>query len=241
MCTKDVGLIDRLKKTGKIAEVRDEKSRAFDIAYASDKAYLIKVVHNIESVSQEFAETIQKCASVVGAEPVVISERGKDLLRENVIYTRYGIPVMREETFVKVVKGDAVSIADRGGIKIPIKNLRPAMDKVGMSRLTLSKLLGVSVEMIRKYEGGSAPGEEVAERLIEIFGEKIVSMPAYESPEIKRAFIGKAPFDLAIKKKKTILISFKSGPARLKNLENVSEVLGAEPVFAKKLDDVDFD
>ncbi|TRO61992.1 helix-turn-helix domain-containing protein [Candidatus Bathyarchaeota archaeon] len=235
-------LAKRLGKSGKVAEVCAEKSRAFDIAYAGERAYLIKIVRNIESVNKEQAETIKKCASVVGAEPLFISDHGKLPLKKNVVYTRHGIPVMRHETFLQVAHGNLVSMADRGGIKVPIRDLTPAMKKVGMSRMTLAKLLGVSTEMVRKYERGLAdPGRDVARRLVNIFGQNILREVKYESPDVRRAFIGKAPFDLAVKRKKPMLISFKSSPKRVKNLEGVSDVLDAEPIVAKNLDDLDLD
>lgn len=233
--------ISRLKKDGKVAEVRDEKARAFDIAYSGEKAYLIKIVHNIESVSNDFAETIKKCASVVGAEPIVISERGKEALKEDVIYSRHGVPVMREEAFMSLISGGSLGMADRGGIKVPIEDLRPAMEKVGMSRQTLAKLLGTSTEMVRKYEKGSAPGKEVARRLVNIFGRSIISSHSFKSFEVKRAYIGRAPIDMAVKRKKSLLISFDSSPRRVDNLEKVSDVLDAESVVGKKLDDIDLD
>lgn len=233
--------ISRLKKDGKVAIVRDEKARAFDIAYSGEKAYLIKIVHNIESVSTDFADTIKKCASVVGAEPIVISERGKEVLREDVVYSRHGVSVMREETFMNFISGEPLGVADRGGIKVPIEDLKPAMEKVGMSRQTLAKLLGTSTEMVRKYEKGSAPGEEVAKRLVDIFGKTIVSKHSFKSFEVKRVFIGKAPIDMAIKKKKSLLISFDSSPRRVDNLKKVSDVLDAEPIIGKKLDEIDLD
>jgi predicted transcriptional regulator len=232
----------RLGKSGKVAEVREERSRAFDMAYSGERAYLIKIVHNIESVNKEQAETIKKCASVVGAEPMFISDHGKSALKKNVVYKRHGIPVMKRDTFLQIIRGDRVLMADRGGVKMPIRELNPAMKRVGMSRKTLAKLLGVSDEMVRKYERGLAsPGEDVAKRLVNIFGEEILGRVRYEKVEMKRAFIGKAPFDMAVKKEKPILISFKSSKKRVKNLEGVSDVLDAEPVVAKNLEDVDLD
>jgi predicted transcriptional regulator len=233
---------ERLGGSGKVAEVRDERSRAFDIAYAEEKAYLIKVVHNIESISSEQALTISKCASVVGAEPLFLSERGKEPLREDVVYVRHGVPVMREETFMHVVRGHNVSRADRGGIKVPIRGLKPAMRRVGMKRATLAKLLDVSTEMVRKYEKGLAdPSEDVAARLLDIFGRDIAGSFHYEPPSMERAFIGKAPFDLALKRHHAVLVSFKSSPERIENLEGVSDVLDAEPVVADSLEDVDLE
>jgi len=235
-----VGWKEALNKRGKLAEVKDERSRAFDIAYAEDRAYLIKIVHNIESLSKEKAELLKKCASVVGAEPIVISERGKDSLKEKVIYNRHGINVIHHTTFVNILNGQPVSVADRGGIKVPIMNLKNAREKIKMTRATLSKLLGISTEMVRKYEHGADPSENVAKRLLEIFGQKIRRCPHTEIIKLEKAFIGKAPFDLAYQKKnKSVLVSFSSKENRVKNLENVSDVLDAEAVIIKKLDDLD--
>ena len=240
MCKYSVGWKRDLGRAGKLAEVTDERSRAFDIAYAEERAYMIKVMYNIESLNQEKAEVLKKCAAVAGAEPVVISSRGKELLKEDVVYKRFGIPVMRGETFASMIHGENVSVADRGGIKVPITGLREAREKTGMTRATLAKLLGVSTEMVRKYELERAePGEKVAMRLVEIFGHKIIGKPSFKGEKITKAFIGKAPFDMAIRKDKTMLISFKSSPERVKNLEGVSDVLDAEPVIAKRLEDID--
>ena len=136
-----------LKRTGKVAEVVDERSRAFDVAYAEERAYMIKVMYNIESLNQEQAELLKKCAAVAGAEPLVISSRGKDLLKENVVYNRYGIPVMRGETFTNLVHGERIAFADRGGTKVPIKGLKEVREVTKMTRATLAKLLGVSVPL----------------------------------------------------------------------------------------------
>jgi predicted transcriptional regulator len=230
---------ERLKRSGDLAEVTCEKSRAFDIAYAEEKAYLIKVVHNIESFNNEKAAVLMKCASVVGAEPVVISGKGKEVLKENVVYNRHGVNVMNQNTFVNVVNGLGVSVADRGGVKVPIRGLKEARESIGMTRNTLSKLLRVSAEMIRKYESGADPGEDVAKRLVEIFTTSILDFPHKTLEPIRKAFIGKAPFDVALRGRKiTRLISFKSDRQRVKNLEGVSSVLGAEPVILKKIEDL---
>ena len=223
-----------LRRKGAYAEVTCERSRTFDIAFSQERAYLIKIVTNIEGLSRDVAEDLAKSASVINAEPIVISDHGKGALKEGVVYRRHGVPVMRKETFLRLTRGEHVSLADRGGVKIPIKGLRELREEVRMSRNSLAKLLGVSIEMVRKYEECMAePGEEVARRLVEIFGEKVLAQPSFEREGLKRAAPMKAPFDLAIRKKKAVLISFKDTRERVRDLKKVSEVLDAEPVVGE--------
>ena len=71
--------VDKLKNKGDVAEVKEEKSRSFDLAFVEDRAYLIKVVGNADSLSKDSLEAFKKCASVVGAEPMVVSKKFKHL------------------------------------------------------------------------------------------------------------------------------------------------------------------
>ena len=97
-------VVEKLRKTGELAEVRDEKSRSFDFAFVEDRAYLIKMVGNADSLSKDILEAFKKCASVVGAEPMVVSKKFKEKLAKGVIYQRYGVPVMEGETFLDYLK-----------------------------------------------------------------------------------------------------------------------------------------
>lgn len=234
-------VVEKLKKKGELAEVRDEKSRSFDFAFVEDRAYLIKMVGNADSLSKHSLEAFQKCASVVGAEPMVVSKKCRGKLKKDVVYQRYGVPVMSGETFFNYLGDEELAVADRGGIRVPIKCIREAREEENMSRNLLAEKLDVSPEMVRRYEEGQAtPSREVADKLKEILGKQIVKRIHFDVEERKRAFIGKAPFEVAFKKNKTFLVSFKDSPKRLRNLEDVADVLGAEPVVSKdrKLEDL---
>ncbi len=227
---KSVEVGKKLERLGNVAEVEKEKSRSFDIAFAEERAYLIKVVGNIESVSSEQAEALKKSASVVDAKPVVLSES----VKEGVIYRRHGIPVMKSKTFLQIVRGKNVAVADRGCVKVPVKGVKKHREKKGLSRGALARLVGVSKEMIRRYEEGEAhPSKEVAEKMVEILGKGIVARYEFKSTKVKKAFIGKGPFEIGIRKRKPILVSLRDDDVRIRNLENVGEVLKAKTVFAK--------
>ncbi|MBR9680138.1 MAG: helix-turn-helix domain-containing protein [Candidatus Altiarchaeota archaeon] len=225
----------RLEKRGNVATVEDEKSRAFDIAFAEERAYLIKLIGNIESISISQAESLKQSAAVVGAEAVIVSKRGKDELKPGVAYFRHDVPVMRDDTLMDYLNGEKLAVADRGGIKCPTQNIRELRLEKGLSRSALGKMLGVSKEMIKKYEIGSSPGKVIAEKIKKVLGDSALSKLKFDRQRIDRAFIGRAPFELAFRQKKELfLVSFKENSQRLKNLNRVADVLGAEPVLARE-------
>lgn len=222
-----------LERMGEVAEVEKEKIRSFDIAFAEERAYLIKVVGNIEGFTKEQAEALKKSASIANAKPLLLAEN----VKEGVVYQRHGVPVMRVKTFLSYLKGEKVAVADRGCVKVPVKGVKEAREKRGMSRNELARIIGVSVEMVRRYEEGEAyPSKEVAEKMVKVLGRRILCDFKFKSLKIRKAFIGKGPFEIGIRKKKPILISLKDNRVRIKNLERVSEVLKAEAVIAKEKD-----
>ncbi len=228
---------EKLKGKADVAEVKDEKSRSFDMAFVKDRAYLIKMVGNADSLSKDSLEAFKKCASVVGAEPMVVSKKFKRKLAKGVVYQRYGVPVMGGETFLKYLEDKHVALADRGCIKVPIENLRKIRESHNMSRNLLAEKLDVTPEMIRRYEEETAtPSREMAKKLESILGKGIFSEVHFGIEKQDRAFIGRAPFEVAFKKEKVFLVSLKSHKRRVRNLEKVADVLGAEPVVAKGKD-----
>ncbi|MBR9681457.1 MAG: helix-turn-helix domain-containing protein [Candidatus Altiarchaeota archaeon] len=229
--------VDKLKNKGDLAEVKDEKSRSFDLAFVEDRAYLIKMVGNADGLSKDSLDAFKKCASVVGAEPMVVSKKFKKQLVKGVVYHRYGVPVMDGETFLKYLEDKHVALADRGCIKVPIENLREIREHHNLSRNLLAEKLDVTPEMVRRYEEGeAAPSKEMASKLEDILGKDIFSEVYFDVKSSDRAFIGRGPFEVAFKKEKTFLVSLKDHKERIKNLEKVSDVLGAEPVVAKGKD-----
>lgn len=231
----EMKLKKRLENQGELAIVEGEKGRAFDIAFAEERAYLIKLVGNIESVSAPQADSLKSCAAVADAEAVVVSKRGKDELKQGVVYFRHDVPVMREETLIDYLNGEKLAVADRGGIKCPTQDIRELRLKHGLSRSALGKMLGVSKEMVKKYEDGSAPSRNIADKLKGVLGDRALSKLKFDRQRIDRAFIGRAPFELAFRQKKELfLVSFKENSKRLRNLNRVADVLDAEPVLARE-------
>ncbi len=227
-------VLGKLKALLDVVMVRKERCRSFDLAGIGEKKFVIKFIKNVESLSEDQAKALRDASSILGAEPIVISERGKEALQKGVVYYRHNVPVMNLKTFLMYLEGEFLKLATRGGIKVPIKDLRSFREKAGLSKSELAKKLGVSVEMVRKYEEGSAPSPEIAEKLKEIFGDEILAKPDFKVEEKERAVIMKAPFEIGIKKSRTLLISLKWSEIREENLTNIAELFGAEPVFIEK-------
>lgn len=227
-------MFEKLRSVLDVVVVKKEKSRSFDLAGVGEKKLVVKFIKNIESLTEEQAKALMDASSILGAEPLVICERGKEMLKNGVVYYRHNVPVMSFCTFLMYLYGEFLKFATRGGLRVPIKNLREFREKEGLSKSELAKKLGVSVEMVRKYEEGSAPSPEVAEKLREIFGEEVIAKPSFKVKEKEKAFIMKAPFEIGLKTQKTLLISLKWSEIRKENLTNIAELFDAEPVFLPK-------
>ena len=78
---------------------------SFDIvAKRGSKILLVKTLANVEGLSRERASELKKISSIIGALPIVISERMKNAyLADGVVYDRYGVTVCNGMTFDEII------------------------------------------------------------------------------------------------------------------------------------------
>ncbi|NPB01760.1 MAG: hypothetical protein GXO28_02475 [Methanopyri archaeon] len=105
--------------------VRVRGRSCFDLLVRSrrdGKTYVVKVLTNADSLQREPAEDLHRVAHFLEAIPVVVSLRKYGgPLRRNVVYHRYGIPVVEPITFVMMVEGELPkAVADRGGYYVKV-------------------------------------------------------------------------------------------------------------------------
>ncbi|WP_297063100.1 transcriptional regulator [Thermococcus sp.] len=139
----------------------------------------IKVVSNIDTVTEEQAEDLKRLAKFFNASPLIVGLRSKNAeLEEGVVYERFGIYALRPETLYDVfMKNELPAIfAERGGLYVRINGqlLKELRERHGYSINELAGLLGVSRKTLLNYERGEqAVSLDVAIRLEELFDEPL--------------------------------------------------------------------
>ena len=90
----------------------------FDIAARKNRILLIKVLQNIDALSNGQAENLKLVASNLGASPLLVGEQTRiEKLRADVVYERYGVPSVNFQTFQRLVEDGIMPTvySDRGG------------------------------------------------------------------------------------------------------------------------------
>ncbi|MFU8653860.1 transcriptional regulator [Methanotorris formicicus] len=145
----------------------------FDIiANRGDVRLLIKILKNIDSLSEEQSKELIKIANILSAVPIIIGIRTRNAMMEHgVVYDRYNIKAVTYETFEEYLKGSPpVVYAHRGGffVKIDGEALKKVRERLNVSVGELAEASGVSRKTIYKYEQNKAnPSLEVAIRIEE--------------------------------------------------------------------------
>lgn len=156
------------------------RGSCFDLVASRTLTLLfIKVVVNIDTVTEEQVEDLKRLAKFFNASPIIVGLRSKNTeLEEGVVYERFGVYALRPETLYDVlVENELPAIfAERGGLYVRINGelLRELREKHGYSVGELSKLIGVSRKTLLNYERGEqAVSLEVAILLEELFDEAL--------------------------------------------------------------------
>ncbi|RLG35873.1 transcriptional regulator [Methanosarcinales archaeon] len=154
-----LSVIEVLNRGGFATSERcDVRPRSFDIvASKDDQILLLKVLSNIDAVSQEMAEELKRITKHLMASPLIIGDRMKGrYLERGVLYRRYGIPSMNLATLSDyILNGIRIYVySERGGLYVRINGtaIRRARLQKGLSLGDLSKMIGVSRRSISRYE-----------------------------------------------------------------------------------------
>ncbi len=176
-----IGVVERvLQRAGlKVARV-ELRGGCFDLVASGLFTLLfIKVVTNIDTVTEEQAEDLKRLAKLFKATPLIVGSRTKNSeIEEGVIYERFGIHALNPATlYMILVEGELPAIfAERGGLYVRINGelLRKLREKHGYSVGELASLLGVSRKSLLNYERNEqAVSLDVALRIEELFDEPI--------------------------------------------------------------------
>jgi len=185
MVVKREELILRIRETlGKsgffVSDPHNIRSISFDIIARRDKELLIiKALSNIDSLSSDDAEELRILASALTGNPMVIglhSSSGK--LDGGILYSRFGIPIISEETFHEhMLEGVPPFVyAAPGGLYVRLdgESLKRIRQEKNISLGMLAEIAGVSRKAIQLYESGMGAMIEIAAKIEEYLNEPIV-------------------------------------------------------------------
>ena len=157
------------------SEVCRIRPSSFDFVARKDNMLMIvKVLNNIDSINEEVAKELLSISRFLDGVPVVVGRRNcSSLLEDDVVYFRYGVPIMTYETLKNYLQGMPPLItAAPGGFYVNIDGdvFHRIRNEMGYSVGHLARIAGVSRRAIRMYEEGERATIEVAERLAELMG-----------------------------------------------------------------------
>ncbi len=163
-----------------VADTHGVRPSSFDLAARRDSTLLlVKVLKNIDALDAEEAARLLELGRLFPALALVIGQTsGASELDPGVVYTRYGVPIVSEETLQEYLDKALPPFlyASPGGTfaRIDGARLRLLRQDRGLSLGTLAGIAGVSRRAIQLYEEGAGAELSVIDRIEAFLGEPIV-------------------------------------------------------------------
>jgi putative transcriptional regulator len=176
-----VETINILRKHGLGVDVinypRDER-RSVDIV--ANGRLIIKVSQDAYEISREEIEDLKLSSRMLNSAVLIVSKSYlSEDLEPGIVMDRSDISVMNPETLDLYLSDEKVAIYYKKGqffVKIRGEVLHRKRVERNLSMGELAEILGISRKAVYEYEKGDMdPSIEVAQKLVEIFGEDIVS------------------------------------------------------------------
>jgi putative transcriptional regulator len=162
-----------------VSDAHHVRPSSFDLMARRDSQLLIvKILKNIDALDPEEAARIAELGRLFPAKVLVIGQTsGGSDLEPGVVYGRYGIPIVVEESLQEYLqKGiPPFLFSGPGGIfaRIDGPRLRTLREERRISLGTLASVAGVSRRTIQLYEDGAGAEVEIVERLEHYLSEPI--------------------------------------------------------------------
>jgi putative transcriptional regulator len=176
-----------------VADAHGVRPSSFDLAARRDATLLlVKVLKNIDALDAEEAGRLSELGRLFPALVLVIGQTsGASELDPGVVYTRYGVPIINEETLKEFLEKALPPFlyASPGGTfaRIDGERLRALRLERNLSLGVLASIAGVSRRAIQLYEEGAGAEASVVDRIELYLGEPIVRpIDLFRTPERPR-------------------------------------------------------
>ncbi len=162
-----------------VSDAHGIRPSSFDLAARRDSSLLlVKVLKNIDALDAGEARRLLELGELFPATALVIGQRsGATKLEAGVVYNRYGVPILAEETLQEYLEKalPPFLFSSPGGIfaRIDGVRLRALRETHQLSLGALASVAGVSRRTIQLYEDGAGAEVDVVERIESFLGEPI--------------------------------------------------------------------
>ena len=163
-----------------VADTHGIRPSSFDLAARRDATLLlVKVLKNIDALDAGEAGRLRELGRLFPAIVLVIGQTsGASDLDPGVVYTRYDVPIINEETLAGFLEKAALPFlyASPGGIfaRIDGERLHDLRVRRGLSLGTLASIAGVSRRAIQLYEDGAGAEVTVIDRIEAYLGVPVI-------------------------------------------------------------------
>jgi len=164
-----------------VSELYSIRPIGFDLVARRDNSLLIiKVLTNIDAMSENVARELSTLSNVLKACPLVIGNHsGIGFLEDNVVYDRFGIKALTPETLkLHLLEGVPVEIfAGPGGFYVNLdkEKIKKIRTEKNISLGSFARSLKVSRRTVQMYESGMNASVDVTIRIEDILGSNITT------------------------------------------------------------------
>ncbi len=170
-----------LAKTGFfLSQPHGERGLCFDlVARRDDTLLIVKVLQNVDALNKETAHELLGISRILEGSPIVVGDRsGTGPLKDGVLYTRFGVPILSRRTLADFLEEGVPPFlfSAPGGLyaRLDTEALRRLRDEREVSLGTLADMAGVTRRTIQMYLEGMAATMDVAMRLESFLNESLV-------------------------------------------------------------------
>ncbi len=151
----------------------------FDIIARRDEVLLIiKVLSNVDSLTEELADELRILSHLLHAKPLVVGlKNGSGGLEDDVVYYRFGIQSITAATlFSNLLEGVPVHVyAAPGGFYVHLneQRLRQLRTAQNLSLGTFARHVNISRKAVQMYEDGMNARVDIAIRIEDLLGDLV--------------------------------------------------------------------
>ncbi len=144
-----------------------------------EEMLVLKKVEKIDEIKKGFIEDLKKMVYVFNGIPLIIGDvTSEKQLEDGIVVSKNGIPLITEETFKEMLKGEKIPLVfiSKGGmyVKINPEKMRRKREELGLSLGDIAYKLGVSRRTVFDYERGKSDITlSMAIKIERIFGEDV--------------------------------------------------------------------